>query len=157
MLDKVLHDLRPWEGHVFVEDMGAEFHPPSESILLDHGAEHHYILDPPIHDKFSINDAHVNPAAKVEQVAMCENGDPEWKKALHLVYSISAVLTALTKRAVERNYFLDKPKILQAIDEALWGPASARNNEYKKRHAYCFETDEEFLAESKHVDTPYPT
>jgi len=156
MIDAVLDDSKPWEGHVFLSDKGTAFRPKGESIILDNGADVHYTLDPPTHGKFSINDAHLHPVAKAQWVAMRDNNDPEWKQTLQLAYCISTVSAASTKRAVERNYFLNQTKSLQVVDEMLWGPPSTMNSEREQRHEHCLKMYMEFVEEGHCIDTSRP-
>jgi DNA-binding transcriptional ArsR family regulator len=156
MIDKVLSDSRPWEGHVFLSDKGTAFRPKGESIILDNGADMHFSLNPPIHGKFNINDAHLHPVGKRPWVAMRKDDDPEWKQTLQLAYCISTVSADSTRRAVERNYFLNEPKSLPAVDERLWGPVSVTKEDCEKRHAYCLKMYQEFLDEGNFIDTSPP-
>jgi hypothetical protein len=124
--------------------------------LSQNGASKHYVFDPPIHGKISMNDAHIHPFAKAQWVSMRKDSDPEWKQVLQLAYCISTVSTESTSRAWDRNFFLNKPKSLVAVDNMLWGPGKGKNEEREKRFMHCLNAYKKFLTEGGVIDTSCP-
>lgn len=156
MIETILRSSKPWEGHVFLTDKGNAFKPQGESIILDNGAEVHYTFDPPIHGKISINDGHLHPYAKAQWLTMRRDDDPEWKQLLQLAYCISTVPVKSTKRAWDRQFFLDREKSLAAVDDMLWGRGKATNEEREKRHVECVKAYKEFLGGGGVIDLTRP-
>ena len=75
-VDHVMGQTKPWARHIFLSDKGNAFRPGGESIILDNGAEGHYIFDPPINGKMNPCDAHLHPYAKAQWVSMRKDDDP---------------------------------------------------------------------------------
>ena len=157
MMEHVLGKTKPWEGHVFLTDKGTAFRPGGESIILDNEADHHHIFDPPIHGKMSINDGHIHPYAKAQWVSMRKLDDPEWKQTLDLVYCISTVPVASTKRAWDRLFFRDRAKSLKAVDNMLWGNAKGSAKERQAHHDHCLKMYQNFVAAGGVINANRPT
>ena len=156
MMDHILHVSKPWAGHVFLTDKGTAFVPKGESVILDNGADKHYVFDPPIHGKISINDGHIHPFAKRQWLSMRKDDDPEWKQVLQLAYCVSTVPVDSTKRAWDRNFFLNKPKTLVAVDDMLWGRGKGTNKERENRFVHCLKAYKEFVANGGVIDRYCP-
>ena len=156
MIDNVMRVSKPWEGQFFRSDKGNSFSSKGESVILDNGAEMHEVFDPPIHGKLSINDAHLHPIGKNDWVNNRREEWPQWRDLLYLAYAISTVPAQSTKKAWDKHFFLDRTPTVQLVDEMLWGPVSSRYPEKEKRHGFCKEAYEKFLAEGSEIDTEPP-
>jgi hypothetical protein len=76
---------------------------------------------------------------------------------LDLVYCISTVPVASTKRTWEQLFFRDRAKSLKAIDDMLWGNAKGSAKEREVHHDHCLKMYWDFVAAGGVINANCPT